>query len=218
MQSRRIAQVCTGLDCGATWHYVPLPMSRLSPLYINLKELPPEGQEFSYSRESGELNAVLKDLIGDHSYSAKLTITPMGNSFDLRGSLQTKMDLQCSLCAMDFQFPIELKLHELIVVMKKHAMGKGDQQSKTNHAHEWETQGPDYILMESDSFNVGDYLHEMVALAEPIRPLGQPNCDKDCDNLSGRERRPWLSYGGEEDAQGAKANPFQVLEKIKLKG
>jgi hypothetical protein len=65
---------------------------------------------------------------------------------------------------------------------------------------------------------VGEYLHEMVALAEPMRPLGKPDCDQDCENLAGRERRPWLSYGGERDGKSVMPNPFQILEKIKLKG
>jgi uncharacterized protein len=193
-------------------------MSRLNPLYINLKELPPEGHQFTYSDQTGELSAVLRDLIGSNPYSAKITIAPMGNTFDLRGEIQTKMDLQCALCAIEFKYPIELKLHELIVVMKKQALQKGDQTTKANHAHEWEAQGPDYILLDSDTFNIGDYLHEMVALSEPLRPLGKPDCDKDCDNLTNRERRPWLSYGNDQDAQPVKANPFQILEKIKLKG
>src|SRR5262245_37936255 len=141
-------------------------MSRLNPLSINLKELPPEGQEFTYSDQSGELSATLKDVIGSNPYTAKITITPAGNSFNLVGFLQTKMKLQCSLCALDFNYLVDLKLHELIVVMKKQPLNKGDQQSKTNHAHEWEAQGPDYILLESDTFNAGEYLHEMVALAE----------------------------------------------------
>lgn len=192
-------------------------MSRLNPLHINLKELPPEGQEFTYSRQSGELNGILKDVVGDNLYIASVTITPMGNTFDLRGSFQSKMDLQCSLCAMDFKHAVDLKLHEMIVVMKKQALGKGDQQTKTNHAHEWEAQGPDYIILDSDTFHIGEYLHEMVALAEPLRPLGKPDCDENCDNLSGRAQRPWLSYG-EGAGESVKANPFQVLEKFKLKG
>jgi uncharacterized protein len=194
-------------------------MARLNPLSINLKELPPEGHEFQYSEQTGELTPQLKDLIGTNPYAVSLTVTPAGNTFTLKGSLKAKMDLQCSLCAVDFKFPIDLSLNELLVVMKKQPLGKGDHQTKANHAHEWAAQGPDYILLESDVFNVGDYLHEMVALAEPLRPLGKPDCDKNCENLAGRERRPWLSYGDEpETDHKISPNPFQVLEKIKLKG
>lgn len=191
-------------------------MSRINPLNINLKELPPEGQEFTYSSSSGELNSRLKDLIQDNPYEAKIKITPMGNTFDLKGSLSSKMNLQCSLCAIDFKYPVELKLHELIMVGRDLTLGKNEQQTRANHAHEWETAGPDYILLESPSFDVGAYLHEMVALAEPIKPVGRPDCDENCENLQDKVKRSWLSYGEDKDKDG-RTSPFQVLEKIKLK-
>lgn len=193
-------------------------MARLSPLQINLKELPPEGQDFQYSHSSGELTRSLKDLVGDNPYSIQFKLTPMGNTFELKGSVKAGMDLQCSLCAVDFKHPVELKLYELILVSKRQTLHKGDQQSKANHAHEWETQGPDYILLESDSFHVGEYVHEMIALAEPLKPLGKPNCDENCENLGEKTKRPWLTYGSEKGHGDTSTHPFQVLEKIKLKG
>lgn len=188
----------------------------MNPISINLKELPPEGQEFTYSSTSGELNSSLKDLIGANEYKATLQITPMGNTFDLKGKLSTKMDLQCSLCAVDFKFPIELNLHELIMVGRDLALGKNEHQTRANHAHEWEAEGPDYILLESPVFEVGGYLHEMIALAEPIKPLGRPDCDPSCENLQDQVKRSWLSFG-DENLAGGRTSPFQVLEKIKLK-
>ncbi len=193
------------------------PMPRLNPIHINLKELPPEGQDFTYSEKSGELTPSLKPLVGANPYSVQFKITPMGNTYDLRGTASAAMDMQCSLCAIDFNYPIVLKLHELLVVNKKQPLAKGDQQAKTNHAHEWEAQGPDYIILESDSFSIADYIHEMVALAEPLRPLGKPDCDDKCDNLKDRVQREWLTVGPDKEAEPIKANPFQILEKIKLK-
>ncbi len=187
--------------------------SRLTPTEIALKELPLEGREFNFTNESGELNDVLKDLIGSNSYSVQLKITPMGNSFDLRGRINTTLDLQCSLCAIDFKFPVNLTAHEFIVIER--ALSKGDQMSRNNHAHEWESNGPNYIVLESDIFNLGAYIHEQIGLAEPMRPLGKPDCDQSCENLKDRIERPWLTYGTEGD-QG-RVKPFQVLEKIKLK-
>ena len=184
---------------------------RLMPTEINLKDLPPEGREFSYDRESGELNHALKDLIEGNPYRVTFKITPMGNAFDLKGEVQTTLDLQCSLCAMDFRLPVTQKLNELLVIQKP--MNKGDQMTKVNHAHEWVEEGPDYLLLESDSFQVANYIHEVIGLAEPIRPLGKPDCDTSCENIS-PEVKQYLACGGKDLI---KANPFQVLEKIKLK-
>jgi uncharacterized metal-binding protein YceD (DUF177 family) len=190
---------------------------RLTPTEIVLKDLPPEGREFNFTNESGELNDILKDLIGSNPYHLHFRITPMGNTFDLKGRLQAGMDLQCSLCAEDFKLPIDLNLHELIIIER--ALGKGDQSTKSNHAHEWETAGPDYIVLASDVFNAGEYAHEAVGLTEPIRPLCAPQTPEGCVHSKERIERPWLSYSGEERGTGTqlRANPFQTLEKLKLK-
>jgi uncharacterized metal-binding protein YceD (DUF177 family) len=187
---------------------------RLAPIEIHLRDLPPEGRDFVYTRESGELNHALADLIHKNDYRVEFHLMPMGNTFDLRGKLITHLDLECALCALDFKFPIEQKLHELLVVQKP--LEKGDQLVKNNHAHEWENKGPDYILLDADVFHVGDYIHELVGLAEPIRPLGKPDCDINCENLSEPVKK-YLGYGAENAPDPIRTNPFQVLEKIKLK-
>jgi uncharacterized metal-binding protein YceD (DUF177 family) len=186
---------------------------RLTPIDISLKEIPDEGRDFLFTEKTAELTPILTDLIGKNSYEVSFKITPMGNTFDLRGTLKTGMDLQCALCAMDLKFPISVKLHELLVVQKP--LEKGDQLTKTNHAHEWESGGPDYILLESDMFQVADYIHEAIGLAEPIRPLGKPDCDLSCENIPEAVKKYVIS----EETKGAAitANPFQVLEKMKLK-
>jgi len=185
------------------------PMKSISPLEITLKELPAEGREFIYSNKTEEMNELLHDLIGKNPYEVVMQITPMGNTFDLRGTIRTGLDLQCSLCAMDMKFPVDLKVHELLVVQKP--LAKGDQQTKNNHAHEWENQGPNYILLESEVFQVAEYVHEAIALAEPIRPLGKPNCDLSCENIPETAKKYF------EEPEAVRANPFQVLEKMKLK-
>lgn len=186
---------------------------RLSPIEINLKDLPLEGRDFNYTRESGELSEALRDLIGKNDYEVNFRITPMGNTFDLRGAVKTSLDLECALCAMDLKYTVNQKLHELLVMQKP--LNKGEQLAKTNHAHEWESKGPDYILLDSDLFRVGDYIHEVIGLAEPIRPLGKPDCDISCENIPETVKK-WLS-NDQKAAESIKTNPFIVLEKIKLK-
>lgn len=187
--------------------------ARLTPTEISLRELPAEGREFNFTRDSGELSEILKDLIGSNPYTVHLRIMPMGNTFDLRGRLDTSLDLQCSLCAFDFKLPVHVKLYELILIEK--ALSKGDQMSRNNHAHEWESNGPNYIVLESDLFNLGEYIREQIGLAEPIRPTGKPDCDETCGNLKERVERPWLTYG--PDLKEGTIRPFEVLEKLKLK-
>jgi uncharacterized metal-binding protein YceD (DUF177 family) len=189
--------------------------AQITPTKISLKDLPFEGRDFDYSRETGELDAALKDLVGQNPYSVKIHITPMGNAFDLKGHIQTKMDLQCAKCGGDFKFTVDQKVNEVLV--QQAPLAKGDFHTKANHAHEWTGEGPDYMILESDTFNVAEYVHEAVALAEPLQPIGRPDCDPNCESIQNEIKRSWLTFG--ENAQGGaiKANPFQVLEKIKLK-
>ncbi len=188
--------------------------ARLNPTSIPLKDLPPEGRDFIYTRESGELNDGLKDLIGTNGYQVRFQLLPVGNAYNLVGTLETHLNLECSLCAIDLKFPVKQNLNEVLVVQKP--LGKGDQQSKANHAHEWSDSGPDYILLDSEVFNVTDYVHEAIGLAEPIRPLGKPDCDVSCENLTEPVKK-WLIPSGQPGTDPIKTNPFQVLEKIKLK-
>lgn len=189
---------------------------RATPTEILLNDLPPEGREFTYTRETGELSDTLEELIGPNPYRVHFKITPMGNTFDLRGEIDTGLDLQCSLCAMDFKLPVKQALHELIVVQKP--LAKGDIQGRANHAHEWADSGPDYILLDNDEFKAAEYIHEVIALAEPMRPLCAPESPEGCSNAKERPERTWLSYGAEKAGEGIRSNPFSVLEKMKIKG
>ena len=50
-----------------------------APIIVKLKELPPDGQNFVFTNESGELNQRLKDLIGTNNYRAEFSIFPQGD-------------------------------------------------------------------------------------------------------------------------------------------
>lgn len=192
--------------------------ARKTPTEIALKDLAPDGTEFVYTLETGELTPILTDLIHKNPYEVRLKLTPMGNAYGLQGEIKTTLDLQCSDCGGDFKYQVNTPVNELIVPQKP--MAKGDQQIRANHAHELTENGPNYILLEDEVFNIGEYVHEAVALAEPIRPVGKPDCDPNCGELLKQLDRPWLTIGAknEKPGEGIRANPFQVLEKMKLKG
>jgi uncharacterized metal-binding protein YceD (DUF177 family) len=206
------------LDCDAPYLYIrALMKSRMTPTEITLKDIPAEGRDFDYDRESGELNAALHDLVGENPYRVHLHITPMGNAFDLRGEVETALNLLCATCGTEFKYPVKHSLHELMVVEKP--LNKNEHHSRANHAHEWENSGPDCLMLDSDILKVKDYLHEMIALAEPIRPLCSPSADEDrCSQAKDLPERDWLSFGPEKPGEGIRTNPFNILQKVKLKG
>lgn len=193
-----------------------LMKARLTPTQIALRDLPDSGRDFEFTNETGELNAILKDLIGNQSYRLSFHLSPMGNTFELRGQLQTSLGLQCSICASDFQLPLNLDVRELLII--EPALRKNDQSAKANHAHEWDPSAPDYLVLDDEVFDVGAYAHEAIALAEPLQPLCSPQAPGGCAQSREPIERPWLSYGEEQNTQERmRSNPFQVLEKMKLK-
>ena len=187
--------------------------NRLNPIEITLKDLPLEGRDFTYTRESGELTDSLKDLIQGSDFEVKFRLTPVGNAYSLTGSLKTALSLACAQCATELEWPIQLKLNELIVVEKP--LSKGDHQGRANHAHELQDSGPDYIVLDSEVFAVAEYVHEAVGLAEPNRATCPPERSAECSAALKDIKRDWLSVG---EGETIRANPFQVLEKMKLKG
>lgn len=189
--------------------------ARINPVEIHLKDLPVEGRDFVYSRETGELNESMKDVVQGNDYQVRFRLLPVGNAYSLQGEVSTSFNLQCSKCASELNVPVKLKMNELIVVEKP--MAKGDHQGRANHVHELQDTGPDYIMLPNDFFRVPDYVHEMVALAEPTQPLCPPENAAACTSALEKIQRDWLSIG-EGAGQAIKANPFQILEKMKLKG
>jgi uncharacterized protein len=187
---------------------------RLNPTQILLRELPPEGREYEYNRDSGELNDALDELIDQNDYSVRLTVRPIGNAFDVSGDLKTTLNLQCSLCAIDFKLPISQKIHEVLVI--NDPLHKGDHLTKANHSSEWDPSQPEGVYLEAPILEVGEFIHELIAIAEPMRPLGRPGCEEACENRKDGVQREWLSVGA-KDSISVRNHPFSILEKIKLK-
>jgi uncharacterized protein len=188
---------------------------RLNPTEIVLKELPPEGREFDYSNDSGELNDVLEDLIGKNPFSVNLSVRPIGNAYEIVGVAKSSYNLQCARCALDFKFPVVEKFHDVLVVNEP--MHKGDQTVKTNHSSEWDPSQPEGVYLETHVFNVKEFIRELIALAEPFRPLGKPGCDEGkCENLAEIPEREWLSISSSKPVT-IQNHPFSILEKMKLK-
>jgi uncharacterized metal-binding protein YceD (DUF177 family) len=186
---------------------------RLNPVEISLKDLPLEGRDYEYTRQSGELNESLKDLLHNNDYKILMNLKPMGNTFELKASIETSMDMQCSLCASDFKQLVKTQFHEFLVIEKP--LEKGDLHVRVNHAHEWESNGPEATILQSGMFHVGEYFHEQIALNEPIRPLCKP--ENEHAGLEDLVKRDWLTVGPEASSKDTKANPFKILEKIKLR-
>lgn len=174
---------------------------------IKLNEIPENGEEYQFSRENAELNAILNDLVGNNTYQIDLTIRPLNSrDYDLTGQLATQIPEQCSRCGDHFQLQVNQRLHEILIPAVP--TDRKDKSSRstaitTSEDDQFEVSVSEYS---NSQFNVGEYLHEAVALQIPFAPICQA-CEPKKDELFIYDEKM-----GEEE----KPNPFQALKGLKL--
>lgn len=153
-------------------------------LKIDLKSLSGKGLDFYYDQQSEDLTKKLKSLIGENDYNIKIHICNEGHSsYVISGKIQTRLNLLCARCAYEFKKPINKEFKEKIFLQKQ--LTRKDKQTKINHFSDLMNR-EDFTVLESSVFDIGDFLHELIAVEEPFRPLGSKSCDDDsfnCEHL-----------------------------------
>ena len=139
----------------------------------------------------------------------KFTIRPMGNAFEIRGQFWADMALVCSRCALDFKQKVSEKFHEILVI--ENELPRNGKLAKPNHTTELLNEGPFFSEVRSNTFDISEFLHEIIALAEPLSPTGKPNCDDSCEFYQQAIKEGWLSPEAEPTAN----QPFKVLDQLK---
>lgn len=180
---------------------------------INLQEIPDEGRDFIYNNQTSELNEVLKDLIGKTAYSAEFSIRPTNtNTFELQGFIKTHLPEQCSRCGLDFKMPVNVNFKEMLI--PKQNLPRDAHFTKANHFSDMAGEGPSVQEYEGHHFQVGEYLHEVIALEEPFNPVAPVDKNDDCTVCKLNVKSHSFSY--DEGNIDDKASPFSVLKNLKL--
>ncbi|MGZ3770545.1 MAG: YceD family protein [Bdellovibrio sp.] len=181
---------------------------------INLTEIPEEGRSYQWNSQTGELNSVLMDLIGKTLYETEFFIRPMNSrDFEVTGTVQTKLPEQCSRCGIEFALPINVKFHEFLI--PKQDNPRGSKYSKVNHVSDLPEGGPDVTEYEGHLFDIGEYIHEVVAMASPYKPVGPEDENGDCSICKIPVRGKTFGYD-EKMPEEKPANPFAVLKNFKV--
>lgn len=187
-------------------------------MIINLQEIPPEGKTFICNQHTGSLNQALKDLIGKQGHQAEFTIRPLqAETFELTGWIKTELPEDCSRCGLDFQLNVFEKFRELLMPLEK--TPRNAKYSKPNHISDMKMEDFSVIEYQGHHFNAGEYLHQVVALTEPITPA--PECDKEgiclvCHKPVSKELFVYEDPGFEEPNLEKPRSPFSALKNIKL--
>lgn len=175
-------------------------------MIIRLHEIPNEGKSFHVDRKTGELNDVLKDLIGEQAYSTDFHVLPVGQAFDLRGKVKTSFREQCSFCATDFEQAVSEDFHELIL--------KDDAKKLTGLKDFSPDENVSVSVAQNGlTYDIGSLLHEIIALAEPIQPTCKADCKGLCSTCGANLNEGDCRCAKEKNV---KVSPFSVLKKLKL--
>lgn len=181
--------------------------------FIKLNEIPPEGKSFVCNPTTGELTPILNDLIGKMPHHAEFTVRPMATAgtFELVGFIRTELPEMCSRCGLDFNMRLDEKFNEIL--MPEMDTPRDAKFTKANHFSDMHTEGPEVAEYRGQQFNMGEFLHEIVALAEPVNPAPPVDADENCMGCKKSMKNHVFSYGDQIDL---KAKPFAALKGVKI--
>ena len=161
-----------------------------SELKIRLKNRANQGWDFSYNQESAELTKKLRPLIGENPYNIQVSVRPAGHlSYVISGQIQTYFNLLCARCAYGFKKSINKEFEEKIFIQKK--LIRIDKRVRNSHFSEL-MNTEDFTLIHDDLFDIGEFLHELITVEEPMRPLGAKTCDDKhftCEHLENMKQK-----------------------------
>ena len=180
---------------------------------IKLNEISEDGISYEFTRVTAELNPVLKDLIGEADYQIQFDIKPLNTKdFTLTGTIITKTNENCSRCGDLFKFPIDKKISEILI--PKPEVDRTGKYAKTNVALTESDLSVAVLEYENNQFDVGDYLHEAIAIDVPFNPMPKTKPNGDCSLCDKPRNLDQVIY--DEKLSVEKKNPFQSLKNIKL--
>jgi len=181
---------------------------------IKLHEVPEEGREYILNRQTAELNSVLQDLVADHAYDIKVFLKPLNTkNFSLTGTIQTATIEICSACGDSFKFKVDTKVNEILIPSEFEP--KNSQFSKSNHVSELDTDGPSVSEYKNDVFDLGEFVHEAIALVIPYNPKPETD-DKGACRICLKTIPTELFSYDEKMSEQKKETPFSALKGLKL--
>ncbi|PWU22621.1 MAG: DUF177 domain-containing protein [Bdellovibrio sp.] len=177
---------------------------------INLLEIPEQGRSWKVSEKTEDLHGVLNDLIEDNPLSCEFSIQPLSSgTFELRGWLKTAAPELCSRCGEDFRFVLDEKFRELLLPAMD--TPRNSFFSKANHVSDMTEDSPSVCEYHGQFFDMGEYLHELLAATRPSVP--SPSVDPQGRCLQCKISVAGRSFGYDEPMED-KTQPFHVLKSL----
>jgi uncharacterized protein len=146
---------------------------------INLLEIPDQGETFLLTSKDTEMAELLADLLAGQEFFAEVFIRPIQRpSYEIRGRIKTQSPEECSRCGLEFKYPIDESFAELL--HPKTPLPRDGKYSRVNHFSDLTGEGPAIYEYEGHHLDLGEYLHEVIALAQPAIPAPSVQTDGTC--------------------------------------
>jgi len=176
-------------------------------MIIHLNEIPPEGLYLQVDESKKELAEALQDLVSNNSFKTNINILPIGDGFDVSGSIKTTRTLQCARCTGKFELPVNEKFHEILLAGSKEKRKFDDSMSNMSD--------PDIFVSEirSNDYEIGELLHEIIALAEPPKALCKEECVGLCFSCGVDLNSESCDCANKKNVS---SSPFSALRDLKL--
>ena len=182
---------------------------------IRLSEIPTEGKSYVWDRKSGEMNLHLEDPLKKNDYLIEFEIRPMNTrDFMMTGRIKAKAPESCSLCGLDFEFPVQIKINEILIPHQPQE--RTSQYARVNHVSDAPDNGPQSTeYEENETFDMGHYVKEAIAITFPFNPKPEADPKGDCTKCG--LNFATHNFGFDEPMETEQPeSPFAVLKNLKL--
>jgi uncharacterized metal-binding protein YceD (DUF177 family) len=187
-------------------------------MFIHLHEIPKEGKNWIYDESHREAKAALQDLLFENKFKVEVAIEPLGSTgtYNIRGEIKAQWPEDCSRCGDGFEYSASERFAHLL--MPSMPSGRVDKTAKPNHVSDSLTLAEGDALTEvfeyeGNSFDVGSFLHELVALAKPLIPAPELDSSGNCVACKICVKNKEFSY---DESVEVKKSPFAGLGALKL--
>lgn len=125
-----------------------------------------------------------------------------GNHIITRGSIKTKVAIECGRCLEDFTFPVEITIEEEFPIHDLQAL-LSEQKDEDLGLEDEEP------LFKDNIFDLSEYIRQMILVQTPIQPLCQDACAGLCPTCGKN-----LNEGPCDCPVNLEALPFAALKEI----
>lgn len=186
---------------------------------LRLSDIPREGSTWTFQRgQELELDQAVADLIAaTDPYQLVITIHPLdqNGTFQMMGKIKSEWTEMCSFCSEDFRYPLNQSFSEIL--MPKLEIPRDAHNAKIHHSENPE--GLEHVAFEyeNEHFELGEFMHEMLAIAQPFAP--SPTCDASgncllCKKTPAQREAMIQAFQNPAHSQ-IKESPFAVLKNLK---